>query len=184
MSNIQHSSRSDNWGTPENIINLVHSVIGHPDLDPASNTVHNQLVKANRIITKEQDGLLTKWVENAKPITVFINPPGGKKGNKSITKLFWKKLIELKEQDLLNEAIFMCFSVEALQNSQLDCKTPIGNFPICIPSKRIKFIDQTAQKRQAPAHSNAIAYIPGIVDKSNLFYEIFSSLGSVMRPYV
>ncbi len=175
--NIQHSSRSDNWGTPSEIISLVHQVIPEIDLDPASSEFHNQVVKAKRFITKEEDGLLTDW--GNEPIKMFINPPGGKLGNKSITKLFWEKLADYHWNGLIDEAIFMCFSVESLQNSQ---SSPLSmtQFPICIPSKRIKFVDGSGLNRVQPSHSNAIIYLGR---NEQRFADVFSQLGSILRPF-
>lgn len=175
--NVQHSSRSDNWGTPKEIIDLVKLVLPVIDLDPASSEFHNQTVGAKKILTKQDDGLATDWGDER--LKMFINPPGGKLGNKSITKLFWEKLADYYSNDLIDEAIFMCFSVESLQNTQ-SSPIPMTQFPICIPSKRIKFIDGSGLGRVQPSHSNAIIYLGS--NDSN-FYSVFRQLGSVMAPY-
>jgi len=173
--NIQHSSRTDNWGTPDNVIALVHRVIGYPDLDPASSAVHNERVKASRYITAEQNALTLPWADE--PISVFCNPPGGKIAGKSCTKLFWNKLMTIRGKGLLKEAIFMCFSAEALQTTQLDCSHSVTEFVVCIPRRRIPFISEFGEKNQ-PTHANAIVYVPGSVDQSAKFVSIFNELGN------
>ncbi len=76
--NIQHSSRSDLWYTPEKVLDGVHLVLGTIDLDPASDDFGNSRVRADRFYASEEDGLAQDWGGS-----MFINPPGGKRGNKS-----------------------------------------------------------------------------------------------------
>ncbi len=178
---IQHSSRTDNWSTPESIVEMIHEVIGIPDLDPASSKINNRYINAKRIITAQENGLVSRWVFDSTPITVFVNPPGGKIGNKSITKMFWQRLMEYRNTESINEAIFMFFSVEGLQNTQ-SLPHPATDFPLCIPSKRIKFESECGLKKQ-PSHSNAIVYVPGLVNNTSKFYQVFRELGAIMVPY-
>lgn len=175
--NIQHSSRNDDWRTPPSIIELVHQVLGEIDLDPASSELANQQVKAKRFITAEEDGLNTDW--NLNGGSVFINPPGGKLGIKSISIEFWKKLMLEKYHCRLGHAIFLSFSIEHLQTSQGKGVPSIKNFPFCVPRKRIAFVDPTSDSMVAPSHSNMIVYVPGTVDRTSKFKEVFSVLGDI-----
>lgn len=179
--NIQHSSRTDNWSTPKSIVEMIHEVIGEPDLDPASSEINNRYIQATRIITAKENGLTTDWISDLTPISIYVNPPGGKIGNKSMTKLFWQRLMEYRNAGLVTEAIFMFFSVEGLQNTQ-SLITSATDFPICIPAKRIKFVSECGSKNQ-PSHSNAIVYVPGLVNSTDTFYRVFKELGAIMVPY-
>ena len=109
--------------------------------------------------------------------------PGGKIGNKSLTGLFWQRLLDHRHDFGIKHAIFMCFSAEALQSTQNKTYEPIGNFPVCIPSKRIAFDDPRNLARKAPSHSNAIVYVPGEIDATEKFAKVFSKIGSVLVPY-
>lgn len=180
LMNIQHSSRSNEWYTPEWVLNLVHLTIGYPELDPASCEFDNRTVKANRYITEDKNALKTVWTE--KPCSIYLNPPGGKLSNRSLTALFWDELMHYWEQGLVTEAIFMAFSAEALQNTQVYPRKPIGDFVFCIPKQRIKFVSPNGDFN-APSHSNCIVYIPGTVDNTELFYENFFSVGSISIPF-
>ena len=74
---------TEEWYTPTDVIDRVHAVLGEIDLDPASNPVANEIVKAKRIYTKDDDGLAHDW--NGK---VFLNPPfGSDKVSKFVDKL-------------------------------------------------------------------------------------------------
>ncbi len=170
--NIQHSSATPEWGTPENIIELVRAVLGRIDFDPASSPRWNATVQADKFLTERDDGLSAPWAPGA----LYCNPPGGKIGNHSKTAMFWKRLMSHREEGSLEHAIFMAFSAEALQNTQGKGVLPIMAFPFCVPAKRIRFVSVGVEKIQ-PSHSNVIAYVPGTTDKSDLFREVFSRLG-------
>jgi hypothetical protein len=175
--NIQHSSRSDVWRTPAFVVEMIHKVLGTIDLDPASDIGANEVIKASQIITREEDGLSSGWTGKA----LFVNPPGGKIGNASKAGLFWAKLMSYREAGCLGHAIFMAFSAEALQTTQGKGCLSVGEFPLCVPRSRLKFVDPTNPKAGAPSHSNLIVYVPGRVDKSDLFEEVFKSLGIIIN---
>lgn len=176
--NVQHSSRTDKWWTPLDILERVHMVVGPITLDPASSLEANERVRAQNIITEEQDGLTTPWAAGS----LFLNPPGGKLGNKSKTALFWKRLMEHRETGKLTHAIFLAFSAEALQNTQGKGCQAIGEFPFMVPSSRIKF-DRPAgcEQKTQPSHSNVIVYVPGTIDNRGLFYEAFKDMGTIIN---
>lgn len=169
--NIQHSSRTDEWYTPPHIIEMVREVLGTIDLDPASSVEANRFAEASTIYTVESDGLIQRWYGS-----VYCNPPGGKTGNKSNAALWWQKLMH--SRGLIDHAIFMAFSLEALQTSQNYGVPGILEFPICVPRKRIRFLDCYWQEGPAPSHSNVIAYIPGRLDRTSLFLDTFEKLGT------
>ena len=176
MSNIMHSSRTDCCGTPKSVLNLVHEVLGQIDLDPASDWRFNINVQATHHITEKENGLVKPWPTGC---TVFLNPPGGKVGRKSKTALFWQRLIEYRQSGSLNHAIFLAFSLEALQVTQ-SCDLSIGDFPFCVPSSRMRFESPEGVPGDAPTHSNAIVYVPGIIDNTVMFRRAFSKLGKVI----
>lgn len=174
--NIQHSNRDDSWGTPKEIVNLVKSVLGEIDLDPASNSRANDNIGAKRYLTEFDDGLTSDWGLND---TIFINPPSGKVNNKSKTNLFWQKLMLELYSGNVGHAIFLAFSIEQMQSSQRKGVPPMMNFPICVPAKRIPFVDPKGEGRLSPSHSNMIIYVPGSIDVTHKFKEYFSQLGYV-----
>lgn len=172
--NIQHSSRTDLWYTPLPIVVAARDVLGPIDLDPASDEFGNARVGAARYLTREMDGLTTPWVGR----TVFCNPPGGKKGNKSNTALFWARLMAHREAVELDHAIFLAFSAEALQNTQGKGVPPIMAFPFCVPAQRLAF-DSREGPGKDPSHSNVIVYVPGTVDRTETFRAVFAKFGAV-----
>lgn len=79
----------------------------------------------------------------------------------------------------VGHAIFLAFSIEQMQSSQNKGVPPMLNFPFCVPAKRIAFVDPLGEGRNAPSHSNFIIYVPGSIDVTYKFVEIFSGLGKV-----
>jgi len=152
---------------------MVREVLGPIDFDPASDSFGNINVGANQFYS--ENSLEKPWLDG----TIYLNPPGGKVGNKSQTSLFWQKLMAHRVNPRFNHAIFMAFSIEALQNTQGKGCQSIGEFPICIPAKRIQFEGHSG--KNSPSHSNAIAYIPGHIDRTPDFKDVFSQLGVVLN---
>jgi hypothetical protein len=149
------------------------------DVDPASSAEANLTVRAARFITKEQNGLSTEW----DPGTVFLNPPGGRSGSRSLAEAFWDRLVRHSEDERgFIGAIFIGFSIEALAVTQRS-RRPILSYPICVPRKRIAFVPGfsgpgTAEKK-SPSHANVIAYIPGSEDRTDQFVATFGDIGFV-----
>jgi len=173
MALIQHSSESNCWGTPIYVIERARVVLHGIDLDPASDDQFNQNVKAKWFITEEEDGLKRQWPTDC---SIFLNPPGGKSGRQSKTVLFWERLIH--NQYDIRHAIFVAFSLEALQTTQ-QCTKPIAAFPMCFPKKRMRFIDENCREGTSPSHGNVIVYVPGSMDRTKEFKEQFSDIGYV-----
>jgi hypothetical protein len=173
--NIQHSSRSDEWYTPAPIVELARTVLGQIDLDPASDEFGNSVVRAPSFYVENDNGLAQRWHG-----CVFLNPPGGKVGNKSKAGLFWSKLMRERDAGHIQHAIFLAFSAEALAHTQSKGTPSIMDFPICVPAKRVRFAKPEGEQA-APSHSNVIVYVPGTFDNTDLFLRVFSELGKCKR---
>lgn len=171
--NIQHSSRTDTWYTPTEYVAAVHAVLGKPALDPASDDRANLTIQADRYISVHEDGLATDW---GAPGSVYLNPPGGKVGNKSLAGLFWSRLMANFELGFVGHAIFMAFSAEQLQSTQKPGQRSLLDFPFCVPRQRIRFVSPGVEKH-SPSHSNVIVYVPGYLDRTERFVEVFSQFG-------
>lgn len=176
--NIQHSTRTDLWYTPAPLVEMARLVLGPIDLDPASDEHGNETIQAARFITEDEDGLSADW--GRAPSTVWLNPPGGKVGRDSRAGLFWRRLMAHRDAGLLQHAVFLAFSAEALQNTQGKGTPAIMDFPFCIPAKRVRFRFPYAHK-DAPSHSNAVVYVPGLVNRTDSFVNVFSALGLCKR---
>lgn len=175
MSNVKHSCDSPEWGTPGYIINLSQEFLKVIDLDPASCTQANQLVKAKRYFTKEDDGLSKDWKGR-----VFLNSPG------KLKKKFWNKLVAEYLRGNVKEAIYLCYSQEELQTSQNKTTLSCSDFPLVIPKNRLKYTNLiTGVTPKSPPCSSAIILLPDSSKPSRLkdFYNIFNPIGKVLIPY-
>lgn len=167
--NIRHSTENNEFATPLWLVDAGRYVLGDIDLDPASSHWVNQDVKASRIYTVVENGLLQpKWEGRT-----FLNPPGGlvDGSGRAVyrkTKLrhgcdrtgacglppghshedvcssqvvWWRALCKQWQLGHVTSAFFVGFSLELLQACQ-EGDDPGPNpldFPHCVPKKRIKF---------------------------------------------
>lgn len=166
-----------NWRTPVDIIERVRHVFGGTiDLDPASDAEAQKTVRATRWIG--EDGTWASWGTGS----VFINPPGGKlfkAARQTLPTAFWSRLMREAALGTVTHAIFLAFSLEQLRTTQTPGVPDMLHFPLCIPRKRIAFIDPAGGKKAAPRYANAIVYVPGTIDRRELFAETFGPLGAV-----
>ena len=190
----RHTCDSPEWYTPTPFVEAAREVMGAIDLDPASHEEANQTVKAARFFTAEDDGLKQSWSGR-----VFLNPPGGKSTNgDSLVASFWMKLLYEYVEDFhradqaVHEAIWIGYSLEQLQTLQnYPVRTPLA-FPMCVPSRRIAFVENAAKKaarieamiaagkkpndKSQPSHANYISYLG---PNTGAFKRVFSRLGEV-----
>lgn len=149
--NIQHSSKSADWRTPTEVLDAVKELFGGSiSLDAASDENAQKRVGALRWLGAEFDALSNPWPEAE---SIFLNPPGGKLGKESQTKLFWNTLFaetgslhttrEGETRMKHGHAVFLAFSLEALQTCQ-DPGYEMLRFPLCVPNKRLRFVNRYA----------------------------------------
>jgi hypothetical protein len=185
----KHSSENGEHVTPIDVAMAARAVLQTIELDPASDELANSVIRAKRIFTKEYDGLAQRWSGR-----VFLNPPGGKLGNESLPKLWWKKLAEHWRAGDVECAIFVGFSIEILQTTQslnehddidkLDYPIPL-DFPFCVPSRRLRFLHEQDGKLVPganPTHASVFIYLPPRSDHNGVrFEEHFARFGEVRR---
>ena len=199
---VQHSNDTDSWGTPDEILVASRIVLGGTiDLDPASSTFFNTRVRAKQFYDQYNDGLIHHWntytnyPHDWEPRSIFLNPPSGRYNSKTdmlsgnlryikgrwINKLFWQKLLDEVFEGRVSHAIYIAYSIEQMQTTQIDCTKSILDFPMCIPNRRLDFVNTQGEKKEQGTHASAIVYVPGTVDKSLLFKETFEQFGKVIN---
>jgi hypothetical protein len=186
LATVQHSSESVEHYTPIEIVEAARETLGEIDLDPASCTLANEVVRASAFYGPgglAEDGLAEPWLGR-----VFCNPPGGLVpdayqgcGTRSNAALWWATLAEAWRTGEVEAAIFVGFTLEILRSTQgLDVPQPI-DFPLCVPSSRVDFdtpnreitkgkragelIDPSAPVgarvgQGSPGHANVIVFLP------------------------
>jgi hypothetical protein len=199
----RHSSESSEHYTPPAIVDAARAALGGFDLDPASCPEANAWIRADRIFTREDDGFRRPWLGR-----IFLNPPGGLSddqqrpvklkcretgacglpvphthdGVESSQKKWWFKLARELAAGRVRAAIFVCFSIELLQNTQ--CETPAGlriplDFPICFPARRVSYVKPGGAIGTAPPHASAIV---GLGLDPRAFASAFAAIGRTFIP--
>jgi len=191
----RHSSASNEHYTPLLIVEAARLTLSAIDLDPASCEAANRVVKAARIFTKDDNGLVQPWHGR-----VFNNPPGGLiRGVGSSQKTWWFKLAAEWRSGRVSAAIFVCFSVELFQVAQVD--TPAGlptplDLPFCVPASRVAYLTPSDQfglftgepelrEGASPPHSSAVVFFPPRVETAEAierFRAAFGPIGKVVIP--
>lgn len=194
MSNVKHSSASNEHGTPKYVVKAARQTLERIDLDPASSAEWNDLVDADMIFDEEDDGLEQLWHDAGHATRVFLNPPGGgfrkprtvdpELGHtRSSQCLWWMKLIKEWAAGRVSHAVFVGFSVELLQVAQKTRVKRPTDFPLCVPSERIAF-DKWDGKRVAtsqPSHANVIVCVSDDRAIVRRFREAFEGIGEVFN---
>lgn len=151
MTKANHLSKTAEWFTPPDIVELARRVLGGFDLDPASCAKANEVVRATRYYTKEDDGLEQPWEGR-----VFLNPPGDLSGN--LVKRFWAKAVGHWE-GMRSPVFWVGFNIEQLRSLQLPMTpSPLG-FPTCVPPTRLRFRRPDGSVGTHPSHANYITVI-------------------------
>ena len=176
--NPKHLSKTVEHYTPLEVLAAVRQVLGVIELDPASSWEAQRNVGALNYITQEGDGLAMSWASEFGPRSVFLNPPGGKVVNQSVSKLWWEKLVREVYLGHVSHAIFLAFNLEMLQTTQ-SCVKPMLDYGLCYPRERLRFLDSQGVPQTSPTHANVIAYIPGTINREVEFYRAFSHIGRV-----
>lgn len=194
MTNIQTVSfTNDDFISPPDLVATTAAFFGGSiDLDPASSTVANSVIQADRFFTWRENGLIQPW----KADNVYLYPPRSVlTGNEQPkdTRLFTKLLRFKKSAQrvwleycyqkwLRNEfgqaIIFLTSAEVALLVTQ-----KIGfDFPFCILAERPKLIKETDLKPVKSKVFGFLYYLPSQLNyEKNIrkFSEHYSNLGRV-----
>ena len=148
----RHSMASPDWMSPKWLVELAREVLDVIELDPASDEEANGIVDAERIYTKADNGLMQPWHG-----TVFHNPPGG------LVAEFWAKFLAEWFADRMTAGIWVGYSLEQLQTLQQvepGLMTPL-DLSICVPKKRIAFVENAAARAARRAKVIERGFRPG-----------------------
>lgn len=180
MGNIRHSSNSNEYGTTPAIAAVATEILGSIQVDPASTPLFNSVIGADKIYTKEDNGLAQPWFGN-----VFLNPPGGlcdqhgrtivrNRGNYyedgtkapkalSAASHWCSSLIKRLCDGEVEAAFFVGFNIEVLQRTQnyTPNYTPT-DYVVCVPNRRIKFTREVGgvlKPAGSPTHASALVFM-------------------------
>lgn len=159
---------SDEWYTPEYILDAARQVMGFIELDPASTEEANRYVKAQRIYTKDNNALEQDW----QAMTVWLNPPYGRNHNVSIIRLFIEKLkYHYLRGDVGQAIILTTADIDELWWRQL---VP---YPVCFPDHKVYYF-RPGKDKEKHIFGTALTYM-GMNEQR--FIDIFGEIGPVYR---
>ena len=160
------ASIGDEWSTPPEIIDLVHTFFGCIDTDPASNEVPQKRIKAKRYFTKADNGLEHPWTGK-----VFLNPPYSRR---LIVKFTDKLLAELAS----GRATAAILLVNNCADTAWFKRAARAAAVICFPQGRIKFLTPEGVMMGSPPRGQALLYFGHDPEG---FKQAFRHLGLVGR---
>jgi hypothetical protein len=168
-SQIKLSAPETRWGTPPEYIELVRKVFNnHIYLDPASEPTFNKNVGAERIFTKEQDGLAQEWIA----LTVFCNSPYGN----ALYDFIEKAIEEIKKENC--ESVLLLGSRRGSKKYRSLVKTWLSMGGLVLQHhKRIAFVDPQGQQQPSPRHDADTWYLGPMPET---FRRVFGPLGDVI----
>jgi hypothetical protein len=111
-------------------------------------------------------------------------PPGHKHRDvDSSQKRWWQELVVQWAAGDVTAAIFVCFSIELLQSTQVDQQGPIPlDFPICYPATRVSYIKPDGTVGGSPPHASCIICVSNELDMVTRFKQAYSPMGRVVVP--
>ena len=161
---VAQNSGNNEWYTPADYIEAARNVLGSIDLDPASNPLANEVVKAETYYTAEDSGLDHEWSGR-----VWMNPPyAGDLVGKFITKLHASYLSEHVDQAIV-------LVNNATETAWFQKLTEVAS-AICFPRRRVRFWSPIKDKAD-PLQGQAVLYLG---ENATEFIKTFSSFGLVV----
>jgi phage N-6-adenine-methyltransferase len=157
---VSYNSGENEWYTPLKFIKSARNVMGSITLDPASSNEANEIVKAETIYTKEDDGLTKSWYGN-----IWLNPPYAQ----PLISHFSNKLIE--QLSNINQTCVLtnnATETEWYQRMLERCDA------VCFIKGRVKFLDLNSDATGAPLQGQTIMYFG---ENINEFDTEFSKYG-------
>lgn len=157
MSNVLHSSKTNEWYTPPEIIRFCEDIVGVErfELDPASCPKAQEIVGAKRYYTKEDDGLSMPWGAES----VFCNPPYGRQVGKWVDKMS-TAYYSFDNAEEFSQGVMLVNATPDrgwFQRALKSCER------VFLFKRRIKFLDaETMKPKSSPTHGNALFIWSGV----------------------
>lgn len=181
------SMNTPDWGTPPAIVEAARKFMGGIDLDPASSASRNQVVKADKWLGLEhvdpEVGIPCGWGDARR---IFINPPGGyTTEGQSLSLLFWNALGAQMDEVESGAFIWVAYNINQLQTLQTASEALVRQCCVCVPNRRVKYLDTSHNAKQgAPSASAIVGFAWGgqTWHWSARFIHTFERIGAVWQP--
>lgn len=161
---VANNSGDNEWYTPDEYLDAARRAVGDFDLDPASNPIANEKVRAATFYTAEDDGLEKDWAG-----VVWMNPPYESK----LVARFAEKLCSSFVAGDVTAAVVLVNNATETRWFQAIAEQASA---VCFPKGRVKFWHP--RKEAVPLQGQAILYLG---DDTEAFVSEFSSFGFCME---
>lgn len=170
---INQDSGNFEYYTPEQFTDAARIVMGGIDLDPASSLIANERVKAKKIFTIDDNGLMQTWAGR-----VWMNHPfskGEKKCYKNRSRCkkqtckdrgyhididlpgntqWIKRIVEEYEKGAVTEAIIICYA-----STSETWFTPLLEYLQCFIKGRVDYYDENGNEIKGCPKGSVITYL-------------------------
>jgi phage N-6-adenine-methyltransferase len=160
---VANNSGDNEWYTPKEYIEAARQVLRKIDLDPASNPIANELVRAAIYYTAEDSGLEKEWQG-----TLWMNPPY----ESGLIGQFVEKLCDSYAIGSVTKAVVLVNNATETRWFQSLAEQASA---ICFPRGRVKFW-HPSKPAAAPLQGQAIVFFGSAIDD---FADAFSSFGFI-----
>lgn len=154
------------WFTPVKYIEAARRVLGVIDLDPASNPLAQEWIKAANYFTRDDDGLSREWHGR-----IWLNPPYARA---EIMPFIEKLVTEIRSQRV-TAAILLTHNYTDTEWFHLALSAAAE---VCFTRGRVRFVDDIGNE-SAPTQGQAFIYYG---QDSELFTSEFSEFGTILGP--
>lgn len=159
------SYESDEWGTPDELLDAEREVLGGIDLDPMSNERAQKRVRAKRYYTKKDNGLTKQWKGR-----IHLNPPYS---HPLIAQAIAKFIAEHEAGRILAGFIVVNASTDPQWFHDL-----LERYPCCLTKGRTGFIGPDGK----PLKSNRVGQAIFYAGKARARFEaVFGKFGTIVQ---
>lgn len=163
---INQDSGDTEYYTDIKIVEAARRVMGGIDLDPASSLIANEKIRAKKIFTKEDDGLMQAWHGR-----VWLNHPFGR-----LTNTPWIRKLTL---DYFYASIDEFLSITFAATSEAWFQ-PLAQLPQCYLKPRTNYYKPDGTLKRGVTKGSVVTYGG---KNTQRFYEVFKYFGVVKVPY-
>jgi len=154
------------WYTPAEYVERAREVLGTIDLDPASNEIAQEWIKAVTFFTIADDGLTREWFGR-----VWLNPPYAR----ATMEPFVEKLQSEYLAGRVTEAVLLTHNYT---DTGWFHTAAISASAICLLRGRVRFVAPSGEEC-SPTQGQVFFYFGA---DSRRFQESFSQIGLIVRP--
>lgn len=163
---VTRNTGDQEWFTPQAYVDAARFAMHGIDLDPASNDIANETVRATRYYTADDDGLVQPWAGR-----VWMNPPY----SSGLIDKFIDRLVTMHRAGHVTAAVVL--TNNATETRWWHDLTADAS-AVCLTLGRIRFVSPTGVKN-TPLQGQTFTYLG---DDPARFARAFEQFGRVMTP--